>query len=396
MSIYVFRNTLFINFVYQGIRCRESLRLKNTKQNRVLAKRIDQEIHGLISAGKFNYAEYFPNSSKLKLFNQIPAKEKNIKFADYANKWIQRKNDEYDANQLKFSTLKSYQQGVNRILTRAKFSKKYLNDITVTEIKSFIILLCKDLNPKTVVNTLTPLRQIFQDAYFDGIIEDNPMLKIKNPKLIKPEIYPFTKDEIGKILNYFESEYNNMYAFIAVMVFTGMRVGEVLAMKWKNFDFDKWTYHVKDNFSVSKLTSPKTEKSIRKINITTTLQKAILCHKKYSFMKSDFVFLNYYNKPFVSSEHIVKRYWKPALKELGIEYRPLKQLRHTHAILSLIAGDNPHDIAKRLGHTSLQMLFNKYAKFLKAETEPSKLEKFLSFSTDYNNKNVNISSTSKS
>ena len=37
-------------------------------------------------------------------------------------------------------------------------------------------------------------------------------------------------------------------------------------------------------------------------------------------MKSDFVFLTYYNNSFVSSEHIVKRYLKPALKELGIEY----------------------------------------------------------------------------
>ena len=64
---------------------------------------------------------------------------------------------------------------------------------------------------------------------------------------------------------------------------------------------------------------------------------------------------------------------RPALKELGIKYRDMKQLRHTHAILSLIAGDNPHDVAKRLGHTSLQMLFTKYARFLKGEEKESKL-----------------------
>ena len=137
----------------------------------------------------------------------------------------------------------------------------------------------------------------------------------------------------------------------------------MLAMKWENFDFNTWEYHIKENRVEGRLTTPKTRESKRIIKIPKLLQHAILEHKKYSFMKSDFVFITSYGKPYHKSTHLIKNYWRPALKELGIKYRDMKQLRHTHAILSLIAGDNPHDAAKRLGHTSLQMLFTKYARF---------------------------------
>ncbi len=233
------------------------------------------------------------------------------------------------------------------------------------------------LNPKTVINTLTPLRQIFQDAYLDRILKENPMNYIKNPKQIKPEIDPFSKKEINKILPYLKKEYPNIVLFIAVMIFTGMRIGEVLAMKWENFNFNKWTYKVKENFSRGVLTTPKTTGSIREIPLPNYLKKLIIAHKQYTFLKNDFVFINSYGKPYHKTTSLVKNYWKPSLKELGIRYRDLRQLRHTHAILSLIAGDNPHDIAKRLGHSSLQMLFNRYAKFLKTEIKISKIELFL-------------------
>ncbi len=374
MGVYVRNNTIWISFAYKGILCRESLKIPDSKQNRVYAKRVLGEIKNKIFFNQFDYQEYFPDSKKLKIFGVTPANKKNIKFKDYANKWIDRKKKEYEAGQLKFSTLKSYQQGINRILNLSFFSEEYVNNITVTEIKSFITDLCKRLNNKTVVNTLTPLRQIFEDLFYDGIIRENPMLKIKNPKLTKPEIFPFSQEEILRILDYFEKEYNQMYALIATMFYTGMRTGEALAMKWENLDFNKWTYFIKESFSRKKLTTPKTASSIREIKIPPTLQQILLNHKKYSFMKSDFIFLNYYGKPYVSSENITRKYWKPALKELGIQYRVLYQLRHTHAMLSLIAGDSPHDVAKRLGHTSLQMLFNRYARFLKKEEKDTKLE----------------------
>lgn len=78
-----------------------------------------------------------------------------------------------------------------------------------------------------------------------------------------------------------------------------------------------------------------------------------------------FIFLNSDGKPYTSSHSIIRYYWKPVLKKLGIEYHIPYQCRHTFAVLSLKLGDDPEDVAKQLGHTSLQLLFTRYARFIK-------------------------------
>ncbi len=128
MSIYVDKRTkfIYINFTYKGIRCRESLKLKANKQNLSFAKKIDNEIQGLISANKFNYEEYFPNSPKLKIFDITPTREKKIKFSTYAKKWIERKEKESLVENLKFSTYKNYLSGYYRIEKKLNFGIKIL------------------------------------------------------------------------------------------------------------------------------------------------------------------------------------------------------------------------------------------------------------------------------
>jgi integrase len=59
-----------------------------------------------------------------------------------------------------------------------------------------------------------------------------------------------------------------------------------------------------------------------------------------------------------------RRIWYPALKRGGIRARRLYQTRHTFATLMLATGENPEWIAKQLGHTSTQMLFQRYTKFI--------------------------------
>ncbi len=385
MGVYIRNRTIWINFIYKGVRCYESLKMPDTKQNRIYAERLLAEIKNKINLDIFNYYEYFPNSKRLKIFGIKPKPQ--IKFSNYAKEWILKQQKKYDAKLLKYSTLKSYKIGVKK-LEKAEFWNKYIDKINSVELQDYITDLSLTLSAKTVNNRLTPLRQIFNNAYLENIIEKNPMDKIKNLSIAKPEIEPFTQEEISYILNYIRQEYHHIYAFFAVLFFTGMRVGEALAMKWKNFDFNNWTYHIKENRVDGRLTSPKTLQSKRVVKIIKPLQEAINNHKQYTFMKGSFVFLTFYNKPFHKTAHINNNYWKPSLKELGIKYRPMRQLRHTHAILSLIAGDNPHDIAKRLGHTSLQMLFNKYARFLKGDNSESRLENLFAKSQE---KDVTIS-----
>jgi integrase len=253
-----------------------------------------------------------------------------------------------------------------------------LVEINKIQLKEFVTNLYKKLAGKTVANQLTPLRQIFEEAFDEDIIAVNHMSRVKNPEIEKPEPVPFTKDEVKMILDYFQKNYPAQHAYVAVLFYTGMRVGEALAMKWENFDFNKWTYHVKETRTEGRLTKPKTKASIRRIKLVKPLQKIIQTQKSVTMMKSEFVFLTGEGLPYHKAKYIIDKCWKPALRTLGIEYRDMYQLRHTHAIQSLIVGDNPHDVSKRLGHSSLQVTFSKYAKFLPEETKPSMLEHIFS------------------
>ena len=374
MGVYSRNGKLWINFVYKGVRCFESLKLQDTKQNRKYAERLLAEIKNKIALDTFNYQEYFPESKRLKIFGYN--KKVKIKFSKIAIEWSELIQNKMNVKMIKYSTYPSYMTGF-KIIQSSDFYDKYIDEINKADIEDFVISLYSKYKNKTIVNILTPLRRIFDYALDKNYIEFNVMDRIKNPKIVKPEIHPFTKDEVILILDYFKKEYKKIYPLIAVGFFTGMRIGEILAMKWCNLDTIKWIYRVKESYTDRRLGTPKTINSIRDIPIIEPLQEILQDHKKYTFMKSEFIFINQYNKPYTSSFSITTNYWKPALKELGIIYRPMYQMRHTHAILSLVAGDNPHDVAKRLGHSSLQMLFQRYGKYINGMLNKSKLSDYL-------------------
>lgn len=370
---------IWVTFQYKGARFEESTGMPDTKENLKTASLLLEKIKSEISldeindTNNFKFLEYFPKSTRFKkLFPEQTHYDKSITLKAYSEIWMKRIASRHDAGELKFSTYKSYITGCQKLKT-AKFYNLPLVEINKIQLKEFVTHLSKRMTGKSVANQLTPLRQIFEEAFDEDIIEVNHMSRVKNPSIEKPEPIPFTKNEVKMILDYFAKNYPAQHAYVAVLFYTGMRVGEVLAMKWENFDFNRWTYHVKETRTEGRLTKPKTKTSIRRVQIVKPLQKIIQVQKTVTMMKSEFVFLTGEGEPYHKAKYIIDKCWRPAMKILGIEYRDMYQFRHTHAIQSLIAGDNPHDVSKRLGHSSLQVTFTKYAKFLPEETMPSML-----------------------
>jgi integrase len=78
---------------------------------------------------------------------------------------------------------------------------------------------------------------------------------------------------------------------------------------------------------------------------------------------SDYVFCNKQGNP-IDNKNFTERVWRPLLKHLGFDVRRPYQMRHTAATLWLAAGENPEWIARQLGHTSTQMLFKVYSRFV--------------------------------
>ena len=147
---------------------------------------------------------------------------------------------------------------------------------------------------------------------------------------------------------------------IALLFMTGMRIGEAIALEWK--DIDDGYIRVSKTLSQGKVSSTKTE-NIRYVPIFDDLQSYLYAQRLETGLKSRvFVGLN-------DPANLQKR-WHALLKKCEMPHRILYQARHTFAINALDSGlFKTTQIAKMLGHSSVQMLFTKYAKFIKSEID---------------------------
>lgn len=377
--------SITIDFRYKGIRFREATGLTVSKENMKAAELMRAEIVTAIKRDQlngtnhFNFLDYFPKSKKYRqLFSEDQAAKPDTTFKEYAEKYRKRILERIESGELKFSSLKSYKTALKRLETSKLFNMR-LRDIKKSHIEDYKTQLLKTLSPKSVNNLLTPMRQILEMAFEDEVIDSNPADRVKNPKFPRPEMHPFSLEEMKKILAYFEEKHPEHVAFIAFLFFTGCRIGEALAAKWENLteSGNEWAYHIKESRTEGRIGTPKTLEGNRIVPIMKPLQKYLKKQKAISYMRSDFMFINpRTGEPYHKNAHIINGIWKPALKKLRIAYRDMKQLRHTHASITMSLNDSIHDIAKRLGHSDTGVTTRTYAKYMSDYTKPSKLETF--------------------
>ncbi|MDY6994877.1 MAG: DUF3596 domain-containing protein, partial [Pseudomonadota bacterium] len=155
------KNSIQIDFTYNGIRCRETKRLPPTKANLKHCAHLRSEILRRIEIGNFNYAEYFPDSPKVRLTSsRIP-------------KTIGKALDEYIESKRRtaeYSTWRDYRSAAEHHLKPA-FGDFLITELATSDIRSWINTL--EISNKRINNILVPLRGVLSDAYADGLIERN-------------------------------------------------------------------------------------------------------------------------------------------------------------------------------------------------------------------------------
>ncbi|WP_428738897.1 tyrosine-type recombinase/integrase [Sulfurimonas sp.] len=260
-------------------------------------------------------------------------------------------------------TIKKYQR-INTELC-AKFGKLPISSLKVSTISDFIYSLGH--TGKTLKDYITILNGTFQQALYDEAIVRNPINHIERPKAKRTEIKPFTKGEIEKLLNKSDGWIRN---YIALAVYTGMRSGEIVGLKWKDVDFQNGFIDIKRSRHHGVDGSTKTSSSTRRIVIFDSLMPYMKNQHKLTSKLKAYVFMPYDNRPMQDSGQFNRVAWKNLLKDCNIEYRRVYNLRHTFATMMLQSGKfSVNMISDMLGHNSVQMLFNVYAKYIKGESE---------------------------
>ncbi|HCN15766.1 MAG TPA: site-specific integrase [Moraxellaceae bacterium] len=358
---------LVVDFRYHNIRCREKTNLTDTPANRKTLAKIIEKMEAEITLGIFDYGAYFPKSDKIEKMKQLDDRveacvSRKPTFKDFTKTWFGEKQVEWQP---------AYQQKIQIILDNYLipfFGQKTLPNIKKSDLLDFRSSLAKvrygkdnqtSLSVARINQIMIPLRMILQEGS-DRYEFDTPFKGIKNLKEQKPDVHPFTLDEVWIFLNHVRHDYKPYYT---TRFFTGMRSSEIDGLKWECVDFDRREIKVRSAI-VDGIEGPtKTYGSNREIAISQLVYDALQEQKRYTFGKSDYVFCNSQGKP-LEHRNVNRRVWTPTLKLLGLKHRRAYQTRHTAATLWLAAGENPEWIARQMGHSSTEMLFRVYSRYV--------------------------------
>ncbi|MGH6637339.1 MAG: site-specific integrase, partial [Polaromonas sp.] len=151
--------------------------------------------------------------------------------------------------------------------------------------------------------------------------------------------------------------------YFVTRFFTGMRTGEVHGLKWKYVDFDLRVIRVRETCVLGEDEYTKTDGSQRDIQMCQPVFEALQEQLKATGKVSEYVFCNLLGQP-LDNKNFSDRIWYPLLRHLGLQKRRPYQMRHTAATLWLASGEAPEWIARQLGHTSTEMLFRVYSRYV--------------------------------
>ena len=240
------------------------------------------------------------------------------------------------------------------------FGDKRVNDITAADIRQWQNELIKMGYSPTYLKTINnQLSAIFNYAvrYYD--LKSNPCAKTGSMGKSKAEEMDFwTGEEFRKFI---DSVMNKRLSYMAFMTlyWTGMRLGEFLALNPKDVDLEKKTIFITKSYQrlgkKDVITPPKTPKSKRVITIPEFLAADIKDYMDslYDLQEDDRLFpiTKYY------LEHEMQR----GIKESGVKRIRVHDLRHSHASMLIELGFSPLEIANRLGHEKVETTLNTYA-----------------------------------
>lgn len=352
-------NSIRIIFYFQGVMCRETIVTGISKANINYASRRRSEILRKIEDNEFNYRLEFPNSNN-------PAKfEAYYPTCEYLFlKLIER----YERSNKKPITKITYRRIIMGKLLPF-FREILVRDVTATLIKEYISTLS---HTAKYINQITlQLKAMLDYALNDGLIKSHPFSELTLDKLIADvstestyEVMPLTEQEQDKLFQCCDDLLIRW--FIVLACNTGMRLGELIALRWENVHTNY--IEVKHNIVKGNLSSPKTKSGHRKILLLPKAKEALIQLRLITGHHDNVIVSSETNQPWSGSDSFWK-HWGDLIHKADIPYRQPYQMRHTYASMLLSRGENPLWVATQMGHVDTEMITRVYARWIPQENE---------------------------
>ena len=329
-----------------GKRIREYVTFKGTR------KQAEKERDRLVAA--VNGGNYVVNTS-------------NMMVSSWMDQWL-----ELYCIGLSVTTLSNYKGQIERYLTPVlgKIPLKMLQNYHVQRWVNQMI--SEGLSPKTIRNVYMNLNAALKKARALNMINSNPCEGTVLPKRPKLKYNIYTTDEINDMLN--KAKGTDMYLPLLIESMTGLRRGELLALRWEDIDLEKKVMHIHRNrvYAGGKVVEkePKTDSSIRDITFGEGLKTYLeteydkYFEDKYEhgslFNDKGYVIRQENGLPYHPQSWKCK--WERFLKRVGLTHIRFHDLRHSHCTALLESGKvDMKTVQYRLGHSNISTTMDIYA-----------------------------------
>ncbi|RUO72498.1 site-specific integrase [Pseudidiomarina sediminum] len=349
-GISVGKHSIRMEFIFKGRRCRETVRVEPTPENLKLVKRKRDRVQMKIDFGEFDYASEFPESKLAFEFSDNKAALLTI--AEMCEEWFKQSHKNWA-----YSTLKTNSGRMdNHILPN--FGHIRVCDFKPSHFREWQRK--TKLNPKTANEVQSLLSQAFDYLLYDDILIRNPMKSVKRLKTEREEVEPFNNDERERILAALPQGYvRDFYEFA---FWTGLRTGEQIGLRWENVDMERGVIFIRESIVKGRKAGTKTAGSNRTHELHPKALGVLNRLREYT----GYVFRDPKTHKRWGNDSIPRdRYWVPAVRISGVEYRKPYACRHTYASSLLSVGCNPLWVAQQLGHKDCAMIWKVYGRWIR-------------------------------
>ncbi|MDM5187851.1 site-specific integrase [Bacillus sp. DX4.1] len=295
-----------------------------------------------------------------------------MNYATYLEEWMKERSFH-----LQESTYEIHKRFLKNVI-KPRLGHFKLQQIQPIHMQTFVndLVTTTDYSPHTIHLVFRIISASLKKAKVLKLIKDNPTVGITLPKIRKTEMNIWTLEQVNHFLREGESVYRPTRVYIACIIalLTGMRQGEIMAIRWSDIDFDKQIIYVRQTLTQAAeiKVGAKNASSIRSVHIPMKLIEELETHKQTiirekkvyqrDYKDHDLVVCARKGNPMIPRN--CRKEFYNLTEKLGLPKIRFHDLRHTHATMLIQQNVNVKLISERLGHTDIQTTLNTYSHVL--------------------------------
>ena len=274
-----------------------------------------------------------------------------VRLEDYAHDWI-RTYEGRTSRGIRPETVREYERDLE-LHVLPVLGRRRLAEIEQRDLKALARHLSdKGLSPATVRIVMAPVRALFATALEEGLLRSSPAAGLRlgagsgrgDPSDTRRAL---DEDQLARLIEETPERWRLLVRFLAQ---TGLRVGEVIALRWADIDLGTRRVSVRRRLYRGRLDAPKSSYGVRQVPISNRLSQDLW---RYAAARadSDPVFTGPAGGP-LRSEYVLRSIVKPAAERAGVPWAGVHTLRHTCASILFRSGWNAKQVQVVLGHHS--------------------------------------------